>query len=242
MDNSYYKDLVNKFKLKHIAIIMDGNRRWSKKEGKGFEQGYKSGSKSLKNFIINCNCYGIKYITAYTFSTANYERTQNDIDSFMNILIFELKNGISELIDMNINFKFIGDFTNIPIDIKKLFFEIEEKTKNNNGLYLQIAFNYSSREEIITAIKKITKKVINGNIKIEEINENLVSNELYTNKIPDPDLVIRTGGEKRISNFLLWQIAYSEILIFDKFWPDFNKEDLNVSIIEFSKRKRNFGK
>lgn len=242
MDINYIKDLITQFKIKHIALILDGNRRWSKKNNKSYEFGYKMGSNALKNIIIFCNNLGIKYLTAFTYSTENLKRNKDETDKFMNVFLNALKNDTLELIKLGVVFKFIGNRTQFPDNIKNALLEIEEKTKNNNGIYLQIAFNYGSKEEIVTAIKSITNKVLSHKIQIDDINEKIVSDELYTKNIPDPDFVIRTGGCKRISNFLLWQIAYSEIIYFDEFWPDFNEDKLKKAIIEFSTRNRTFGR
>lgn len=242
MDINYIKDLMTKFKIKHIALILDGNRRWSKKNNKSYEFGYKKGSNVLKNIIIFCNNLGIKYLTAFTYSTENLKRNKDETDKFMNVFLNALKNDTSELIKLGVVFKFIGNRTQLPENIKNTLLEIEEKTKNNNGTNLQIAFNYGSKEEIVTAIKNISNKVLNHKIKIDDINEKIVSDELYTKNIPDPDFVIRTGGCKRISNFLLWQIAYSEIIYFDEYWPNFNEDKLKKAIIEFCTRNRTFGR
>ncbi len=242
MDINYIKDLITQLKIKHIALILDGNRRWSKKNNKSYEFGYKMGSNALKNIIIFCNNLGIKYLTAFTYSTENLKRNKDETDKFMNVFLNALKNDTSELIKLGVVFKFIGNRTQFPDNIKNTLLEIEEKTKNNNGIYLQIAFNYGSKEEIVTAIKSITNKVLNHKIQIDDINEKIVSDELYTKNIPDPDFIIRTGGCKRISNFLLWQIAYAEIIYFDEYWPDFNEDKLKKAIIEFSTRNRTFGR
>lgn len=242
LDINYIKDLIIQFKIKHIALILDGNRRWSNKNNKSYEFGYKIGSNALKNIIIFCNNLGIKYLTAYTYSTENLKRNKDETDKFMNVFLDALKNDTSDLIKIGVVFKFIGNQSQLPDSIKNSLLEIEEKTKNNNSIHLQIAFNYGSKEEIVSAIKSITNKVLSQKIQIEEINEKIVSDELYTKNIPDPDFVIRTGGCKRISNFLLWQIAYSEIIYFDEYWPDFNEHKLKKAIIEFSKRNRTFGR
>lgn len=242
MDINYIKDLIMKFKIKHIAIIMDGNRRWSNKNNKSYEFGYKMGSNVLKKIVFFCNKLGIKYLTAFTFSTENLKRNKDEKDILLNVFLNALKNDISDLIKLGVVFKFIGNQSHFPDNIKKILFETEKKTKNNNGINLQIAFNYGSKEEIVDAIKSISNKILSHKIQIEDINEKTVSDELYTKNIPDPDFVIRTGGCKRISNFLLWQIAYSEIIYFDEYWPDFNEHGLKNAIIEYCKRNRTFGR
>jgi len=240
--NIYTKKIVKKSNLKHIAFIIDGNRRWSKENKKSYEKGYLEGSNKLKKIIFDCQDFGIKYISVYAFSTLNFKRPKNEIETFMKVFIEQLKNTLDELMKKDIHFKFIGNLRDIKEDFRKYFLSIEEKTKENNGLYLQIAFNYTSREEITNAVKNIANKIINNEIKKENISEDLIAKELYTGNVPDPDMVIRTSGEKRISNFLLWQIAFSELFFYKENWPDFGREQLINAIIGFGKRKRNFGK
>ena len=217
--DSYIKKLVEKSKLRHIAFIIDGNRRWSKINKKSYEIGYLMGSNKLKNCIVNYKNYGIKYITVYAFSISNLKRPKKEIDTLMEIFISQLRNVLPDLIKIGVVFKFIGNLLDIPENFRKFFLSIGEKTQNNNGIYLQIAFNYTSREEITNAVKNIVNKVMSNEIYKDNISEELITKELYTKNTPDPDLVIRTSGEKRISNFLLWQISFSELIFFEENCP-----------------------
>lgn len=232
------KNIVEKSNLNHIAIIMDGNRRWAKTKNLPSAIGHKKGVETLKNTLKACNVFGIKYLTVYAFSTENWNRKQEEVNFLMDLLIQTMNNEIQELHENNVKIKFIGNIDVLNNNLQNTIFKAEEKTKNNNGVNLQIAFNYGARDEI----KNTVKKIIDLKIPAQEITEDLISQNLYTKNIPDPELLIRTGDEKRISNFLLWQIAYSEIIIVKEFWPQFDKEILQNCIIEFQNRKRRFGK
>ena len=241
-DERNIKNNVKISNLKHIAFIMDGNRRWSKENNKDFKEGYIQGSIALNKCISDCHDYGIKYISVFAFSTSNFNRPKNEVDDFMKVFVNQLKIMMTDFMKLGVSAKFIGNISVLSDDLKKFFNDVEKKTKDNKDILLQIAFNYSSREEIINSIKNIITKIKQSEIDIKDINQNLISNELYTRKIPDPDLVIRTSGEVRISDFMLWQISFSELIFIKKYWPDFGKEDLKESICEYAKRKRNFGK
>lgn len=223
--------------LKHIAIIMDGNRRWAKKRLLPSAAGHKEGAKALKRTVIACAEFGIKYLTVYAFSTENWNRKPEEVDFLMNLLTSTIENELDELHANNVVLNFLGDLSALSKDLQNILAAAVKKTRGNNGVHLQIAINYGARNEIVNAVKSIVEQ----GIKADKIDEKLVSEHLYTKNIPDPDLLIRTGGEKRISNFLLWQVAYSEILITKTYWPDFDKEAFAAAIKEFSKRQRRFG-
>lgn len=230
--------LVNDTNLKHIAIIMDGNRRWAKEHHLPTAIGHKKGVEALRKTVRACDEAGVKYITVYAFSTENWNRKPDEVDFLMSLVIDTL---ISETDDMhreNVKIKFLGSRERLSDKLKDVISKSEEKTKNNTGVNLQIAFNYGSRSEIADAVKSIVKDGISADM----IDEGLISDYLYTAGIPDPDILIRTGGEQRISNYLLWQIAYSEIIIRNEFWPDFGRESLFECINEFGKRQRRYGK
>lgn len=228
--------LVNKLDLKHIAIIMDGNRRWAKEKGLPSAFGHKKGVEALKKVLIACNTYGVKYLTVYAFSTENWNRKPEEVNFLLDLLGKTLKNELDELNKNNVVISFIGNTSVLNKNLLDILNNAVETTKNNTGVHLQIAFNYGSRAEIVTAVKEI----INAGEK--NITEELISNYLYTSGIPDPDLLIRTGGEMRISNYLLWQIAYSEFIVVREYWPDFDSKKLTECIVEFAHRNRRWGK
>lgn len=224
----------------HIAIIMDGNRRWAKENKLDTASGHKEGAENLKRIAKFANKIGIKYLTVYAFSTENWKRTKEEVGAIMKLLKFYILDFFKSY-DNNIKVRVIGRMDDLPKDIYSEIKKVEEKTKNNTGLILNIAFNYGGRDEITTATKKIAEKVKNGEIDIEDITEKLISNNLYTAGQPDPDLLIRTSGEERISNFLPWQISYSEFVFTNKYWPAFSNEDLLETIAIYQKRTRRFG-
>lgn len=230
-------EIVKKTGLQHIAIIMDGNRRWAKAHNLPSAVGHKKGVDSLKTAVKSCHKFGIKYLTVYAFSTENWNRKQDEVDYLMDLFVLTIKNELKELHEKNVKINFIGDLTKLSSKLQKEFAKAVEKTSNNTGVNLQIAVNYGSRAEIINAVKNIIKV----GYKEHEITEELISEELYTANIPDPDLLIRTSGEQRISNYLLWQIAYSEILITNQCWPDFDEKSIENAIFEFQNRQRRFG-
>ncbi len=236
------KEMVKKTNLRHIAIIMDGNRRWAKNKGLPSAIGHKKGVDALKKNVYACDDFGIKYLTVYAFSTENWNRKPEEVDFLMNLLGKTIQNELKELNDNGVVISFLGDLTKLSPKLQEILYHAIDVTKDNKGVNLQIAFNYGSRAEIVNAVKSISEKVKNGEMNVDDITENVVSKALYTSSIPDPDLLIRTGGEVRISNYLLWQIAYSEILIVDEFWPEFDKESLASAVEDFYSRNRRWGK
>mgnify|MGYP000422804211 FL=1 len=232
------KNIIKDTNLKHIAIIMDGNRRWAKEKNLPSAMGHKKGVDSLKNILRACNDFSIKYLTVYAFSTENWNRKKEEVEFLMNLVAVTLTNELAEMHKENVQIHFIGDLTKLSDKLQKILANAVETTKNNTGVVLQIALNYGSRDEIVHAVQKI----VESGVKSDEIEEQLISENLYTAGVPDPDILIRTGGEQRISNYLLWQIAYSEIIIRSEFWPDFDKNSLKDSILEFGKRQRRYGK
>lgn len=225
----------------HVAIIMDGNRRWAKNKGLTTKEGHKAGSKNLENIAKFCNKIGIKYLTVYAFSTENWKRTKEEVSALMFILKANLDAMLRRMDLENIKIRVIGEKENIPNNLSPKIEKLVEKTKYNTGLTLNIAFNYGGRAEIVHAVKQISEKVKNGEIEINSINEELVSNNLYTAGQPDPDLMIRTSREIRTSNFLPWQLTYTEFYFPDKHWPEFNEEDLLKAIKVYQRRNRRFG-
>lgn len=226
---------------KHIAIIMDGNRRWAKQRGLTTKEGHKAGSKNLEKIALFCNELGIKYLTVYAFSTENWKRTKEEVSALMFILKANLDSMLRKMDLKNIKIRVIGEEENIPKDIKEKIDKLVEKTKNNTGLVLNIAFNYGGRAEITHACKKIAEQIKNNEIDIKDINEELISKYIYTAGQPDPDLMIRTSNELRTSNFLPWQLTYTEFYFPDKHWPEFSEEDLLEAIKVYQKRNRRFG-
>ena len=220
------KNIIKDTNLKHIAIIMDGNRRWAKEKNLPSAMGHKKGVDSLKNILRACNDFRIKYLTVYAFSTENWNRKKEEVEFLMNLVAVTLTNELAEMHKENVQIHFIGDLTKLSDKLQKILANAVETTKNNTGVVLQIALNYGSRDEIVHAVQKI----VESGVKSDEIDEQLISENLYTAGVPDPDILIRTGGEQRISNYLLWQIAYSEIIIRSEFWPDFDKNSLKDSI------------
>lgn len=235
MDNII--EIVKETGLKHIAVIMDGNRRWAKLKNLPTAMGHKKGVDALKETLKACDNFGIKYLTVYAFSTENWKRKQEEVDFLMDLFCKTLKTETLEMNKKNVRIKFIGDTTKLAPKLQEILKESSDLTNNNSGVTLQIAFNYGSRDEIVNAVKNIVK----SGISTDDITEKLISDNLYTKDVPDPDLLIRTGGEMRISNYLLWQIAYSEFCVTQKFWPEFNKEALTDAIMEFKNRQRRFG-
>ena len=226
----------------HLAIIMDGNGRWAKQQGFLRAFGHENGTKSVKNTIETCAKMGIKYLTLYAFSTENWNRPKLEVEALMKILINSLKKELETLNRNNIKLNAIGNLDKLPKKAQKELFDVIEKTKNNNQLTLTLALSYGSREELVNAIKVISDKVKNNIISIDNIDDSIINEHLYTQNLPDVDLLIRTSGEHRISNFLLWQIAYAELYFTDVLWPDFKEEHLYEAIISYQKRERRFGK
>lgn len=226
---------------KHIAIIMDGNRRWAKEKGLDPKLGHKAGAETLEKIANFANKVGLKYMTVYAFSTENWKRTKEEVGALMILLRTYLDKFLNKENLRNIKIRVLGDIEGLDEGLRDSINKIVKKSKNNTGLTLNIAFNYGGRAEIVRATKLISEKIKNNEVKLEDINEQLISDNLYTNGEPDPDLLIRPGGELRISNFLLWQLAYTEFLFIDKYWPDFSEEDLLNAIETFEKRNRKFG-
>ncbi len=232
------KNIVESTNLKHIAIIMDGNRRWAKEKFLPSAMGHQKGVDSLRSTMRLFDKFGIKYLTVYAFSTENWNRKKEEVEFLMGLLAKTLLNELDDMHKENVRIRFLGNISQLNSNLIEIVKNAEEKTKNNTGVNLNIAFNYGSRDEITNAVKQIVKEGINS----EDITEELISQYLYTKDVPDPDLLIRTGGEKRISNYLLWQLAYSELYVTDAYWPEFDKSELTKAIQEFEKRNRRFGK
>lgn len=231
-------DIVKSTNLQHIAIIMDGNRRWAKERNLPSAFGHKKGVEALKASLKACHKFGIKYLTVYAFSTENWNRKPEEVAFLMDLLASTIKNELQELHENGVVINFIGNLSKLNPKLQNILYGAMDYTKNNTGVRLQIAFNYGARDEIVNAVKNIIEK----GVKTEDVNEDLISGELYTKGVPDPDLLIRTGGEMRVSNYLLWQIAYSEIWVTKLFWPEFNEELLADAILEFGQRQRRYGK
>ena len=235
-------DIVKNTKLRHIAIIMDGNRRWAKEKNLPSAFGHKKGVDALKAAMRACDDFGVKYLTVYAFSTENWNRKKEEVDFLMNLLAETIKNELQEMHENGVVINFIGDLTKLNPKLQDILANAVEVTKNNTGVRLQIAFNYGSRDEMVHAMKSICQKVKSGELDIDNITEETISENLYTKGIPDPDLLIRTGGEMRVSNYLLWQIAYSEFLVTKRYWPEFDKNALAEALLEFNHRQRRYGK
>ena len=226
---------------KHIAIIMDGNRRWAKAQGKPASFGHKAGAKTLEKIVRYANKIGLEHITVYAFSTENWKRAKDEVKALMMLLQSYLDDYSKRADSENIKVKILGDVSVLSEGMQKSIRNCMERTKNNTGVVFNIALNYGGRDELIKAMKNIATQVKEGKIQVDDITEELVSDNLYTKGQPDPDLLIRTSGEIRLSNFLPWQLVYSEFLFIDKYWPDFEEEDLDKAIIEYQKRTRKFG-
>ena len=226
---------------KHIAIIMDGNRRWAKERGLDIRLGHKEGAKTLEKIVRYANKIGLGYITVYAFSTENWKRTKEEVGALMLLLQNYLEDYSKRADTENIKVKVLGDISALPEKMQKSIQKCMERTKDNTGVTFNIALNYGGRDEIVKAVKKIAKEVKEEKIQLDEITEETISNSLYTAGQPDPDLLIRTSGELRTSNFLPWQIVYSEFVFVEKNWPDFSEEDLDEAIEIFRARNRKFG-
>lgn len=227
---------------KHLAIIMDGNGRWAKQKGLLRALGHESGTKSVKVIIEASAKLGIEFLTLYAFSTENWNRPKLEVETLMKVLINSLKKELTTLQKNNIKLNAIGNLEKLPKSAQKELLDVIEKTKNNTKMTLTLALSYGSREELVSAVRKICSKVKNNIISIDTIDDSIINEHLYTQNLPDVDLLIRTSGEHRISNFLLWQIAYAELYFTDILWPDFKEQDLYEAIISYQKRERRFGK
>lgn len=235
-----HKNVENRILPKHIAIIMDGNGRWAKKRGLPRSAGHAAGSKNFKDIARYCNKIGLKYLTVYAFSTENWKRPKEEVAAIMDILRDYLKDS-KNFKHENIKVKFIGNLSVLDQDIQQLIVEAEEGSADATGLHLNIALNYGGRDEIVNAIKTISKKVSDNELAFDDITEELISQNLYTAGQPDPDLIIRPSGEYRLSNYLIWQAAYSEYWFSNVLWPDFSPKHLERAIDEFNSRNRRFG-
>ena len=225
----------------HIGVIMDGNGRWAKRRGLPRSAGHQAGADTLKKIVTECNNMGIKYITVYAFSTENWKRPKEEVDFLMNLLLSYLRDSEKTLAKENVVIRAIGGRAELSEEIRAQIKKTEEFTKNNTGIVMNIALNYGSREELTEAAKRLANKAVNGEIKPSEITEDMLSCELYTSGQPDPDLIIRTSNELRLSNFLMWQSAYSELYFTKTLWPDFSVQDLHNAILEYQSRNRRYG-
>lgn len=224
----------------HIAIIMDGNGRWATERGKPRSYGHQAGVETVRRITSECTRLGVKYLTLYTFSTENWNRPETEIAALMGLVLSSLEDEI--FMKNNVRFKVIGDIERLPAEVQRKLQETIDHTANNTAMTMVVALSYSARWEITKAMKDIAQKALDGQLSVGDITEDTLSQSLTTASIPDPDLLIRTGGELRISNYLLWQIAYSELYFCDTFWPDFNEADLHKAIADYQHRQRRFGK
>ena len=236
------EDFVSHNLPKHLAIIMDGNGRWAKQKGKLRVFGHEHGVKTVRSTVENCVQIGIEYLTLYTFSTENWNRPKLEIQTLMRLLVSSLKKELKTFNKNNVRLNTIGNISALPEKAYKELLEVMDKTKDNTGMTLTLALSYGSREELQSAVRAIAVKVKNNIISAENIDETIINNHLYTHNLPDVDLLIRTSGEHRISNFLLWQIAYAELYFIDVFWPDFSDQHLVKAIKNYQNRERRFGK
>ena len=225
---------------RHIAIIMDGNGRWATERNKPRSFGHQAGVETVRRITSECTRLGVKYLTLYTFSTENWNRPSDEIAALMGLVLTSLEDEI--FMKNNVRFQVIGDIGRLPSVVAEKLRETIEHTSKNDAMTMVVALSYSARWELTEATKQIAAKVQKGELKIDDIDENIINGHLCTNFMPDPDLLIRTGGEFRISNYLLWQVAYSELYFCDTYWPDFNESDLHKAIIDYQSRQRRFGK
>ena len=225
---------------RHIAIIMDGNGRWATERNKPRSYGHQAGVDTVRRITSECTRLGVKYLTLYTFSTENWNRPAEEIHALMGLVLTSLEDEI--FMKNNVRFRVIGDIGRLPKEVQEKLHETEEHTRNNSKMTMVVALSYSARWEITEAARQIAEQVKSGELNADDITENTVSQRLTTNFMPDPELLIRTGGELRISNYLLWQIAYSELYFCDTYWPDFSEEDLHKAIASYQSRQRRFGK
>lgn len=238
-----FKDSIDKDNIpKHVAIIMDGNGRWAKKQGMKRVFGHKNGVRSVSEALEAAGALGVEYLTLYAFSTENWNRPKVEINALMDLLVGSLEKELPKMQENNIRLQTIGDTDSLPKNCKKKLLDVIEKTKDNTSLTLVLALSYSSRWEAAAALKKFALDVQSNKIDIEKIDEETLRNYLETKHIPDPELMIRTSGESRVSNFLLWQMAYTEFMFIDKYWPEFRQEDFFEAIYTFQNRERRFGK
>lgn len=233
--------IVKETKLQHIAFIMDGNRRWAKKRFLPSAAGHNEGVKALKATVRAASDFNVKYVTVYAFSTENWDRKPEEVNFLMKLFAETITKELSELDEEGVKITIIGDLKRLSPDLRASLNSAMEHTAGNKGVNLQIALNYGGRDEITNAFKTIAEEIENGNLKSSDINQDLISDYLYTSNIPDPDLLVRTGGEQRVSNYLLWQIAYAEFFVTQKLWPEFDANELALAIKTFGMRNRRFG-
>lgn len=226
----------------HIGIIMDGNRRWAKEKGLIPQMGHKEGAENLKKVARACDEMGIRYLTVFAFSTENWKRSKEEVDYLMNLLLTQAKAFTKSANKRNYRLQLAGDINGLSKELQEEIHRIEEETKNNQGLTINIALNYGGRPEIVDSAKQIAKDVLDHKISVEDISDELLSSHMWLKNSPDPDLIVRTGGEMRLSGFLLWQSAYAEFYFTNAYWPDFDEKELEKAVQEYSNRKRNFGK
>lgn len=234
-------DLKPELLPKHVAVIMDGNGRWAKRRGLPRVMGHKRGVDSLKEILRTCNDWGIRALTAYAFSTENWKRPHEEVDFLMSLFQVVLRQELREMMEESVRIQFAGHLASLPTSLQEQIAQATEETRNNRGIRFTIATNYGGRQEIIHACQAIAKLVEQGLVKPEQIDEALFEKYLYTADIGDPDLLIRTSGEMRVSNFLLWQIAYTEIYVTDTLWPDFNRSELYLALRAYQQRDRRYG-
>ena len=227
---------------KHTAIIMDGNGRWAEQKGMSRIFGHQNGVTAVKKIVESANKFNIKYLTLFTFSIENWDRPQSEVDTLMSLLVETLKDEFEDIFRNNIKLNAIGELDTLPDNVRDELYSIIQSTKNNSGMTLTLALSYGGKQEIFKAVKEISDKVKNDIICLDNFDDSLINDHLYTRDLPDVDLLIRTSGEQRISNFLLWQIAYAELYFTDIYWPDFTEEDLEKAIVEYQNRERRFGK
>ncbi|HEY9803080.1 MAG TPA: isoprenyl transferase [Leptolyngbyaceae cyanobacterium] len=235
-------DLKRELLPKHVAVIMDGNGRWAKRQGLPRIMGHKRGVDALKDLLRCCRDWGIQALTAYAFSTENWKRPQEEVDFLMTLFQRVLRQELREMVEENVQIQFVGNLTALPRSLQEEISRSMEETKNNRGIKFSVATNYGGRQEILQACRAIAEKVQQGLLQPDEINEELFERHLYTAGIADPDLLIRTSGEMRLSNFLLWQMAYGEIYITDTLWPDFDRTEFHRALFAYQQRERRFGK
>ena len=227
---------------KHTAIIMDGNGRWAEQKGMPRIFGHQNGVTAVRKIVEAASKFDIKYLTLFTFSVENWDRPTSEVDTLMGLLVQTLKDEFEDMFKNNIKLNAIGDLDSLPNEVREELYTIIESTKGNTGMTLTLALSYGGKQEIFKAVKEISEKVKNDIICLDNFDDSVINDHLYTSNLPDVDLLIRTSGEKRISNFLLWQIAYAELYFTDVYWPDFTEEDLEKAIVEYQNRERRFGK
>ena len=227
---------------KHTAIIMDGNGRWAEQKGMPRIFGHQNGVTTVRKIVEAASKFNIKYLTLFTFSVENWDRPTIEVDTLMGLLVQTLKDEFEDMFKNNIKLNAIGDLDSLPNEVREELYNIIESTKVNTGMTLTLALSYGGKQEIFKAVKEISEKVKNDIICLDNFDDSVINDHLYTSDLPDVDLLIRTSGEKRISNFLLWQIAYAELYFTDVYWPDFTEEDLEKAIVEYQNRERRFGK